>query len=87
MNTQQNIETKTLVEVLFAKFGKLTINTEELSEVIGRSAISIKRDRSEAVGIPSTRLGKKSGSDRALYNLYDIAKFLVSRKMMVHENV
>lgn len=87
MNNQQNTEIKTLVEVLFSKFGKLTLNTDELSGVTGRSVISLKRDRAEAVGIPSTRLGKKNGSDRALYNIYDVAKFLVSRKIQVHENV
>jgi len=79
----QNTEVKTLSELLFEKYKKLTLNTTETAQSIDRSAISLSRDRAAGVGIPFTKLGRGNGSDRVMYNIYDIAKFIVSRKTRV----
>ena len=79
----QNTEIKTLAELLFGDFKKLTLTTDETAQVTDRSAISLTRDRAEGIGIPFTKLGKGNGSDRVKYNIYDIARFIVSRKTKV----
>ena len=81
--TQQNEEVKVLVNVLFGEFKSLTISPELTSRVTKRSEVSLKRDRDEGIGIPFSKLGKQTGSDRVLYNIYDVAKFIVSRKSKV----
>lgn len=79
MNMQK---TETLAELLFNKYGKLLLTTKETAAVTGRSTISLERDRYKATGIPCTKLGN-GGSDKALYNINDIDKYVNSRKMKV----
>lgn len=83
MNNAEHEEVKVLASILFKDTGTLMVPTEITSKIIGRSKISLDRDRAEGVGIPCSKLGKRKGSDRVLYNIYDIAKFIVSRKMKV----
>ena len=83
MNTDKKEEVKVLASILFEKLESITVPTVVAAKVTHRSKISLDRDRAECIGIPSTKLGKRKGSDRILYNIYDIAHFIVSRKMKV----
>jgi len=83
MNTEKQNEVKVLASMLFTEYKSLTVSTYETANITQRSKISLDRDRAEGVGIPCTKLGKRKGSDRVLYNIYDIAYFIVSRKMKV----
>jgi len=73
-------EVKELSSLLFSKFNSLTLTTEQTSQATNRSIISLQRDRRNAEGIPYTKLGRNSGSDKALYNVMDIAKYIVKNK-------
>lgn len=83
MNSRKQDEVKTLAAMLFGEYKSLTISTDDTAKITQRSRISLDRDRAEGIGIPCTKLGKRKGSDRVLYNIYDIAHFVVSRKMKV----
>ena len=84
MNTEkQETEVKILVNVLFQEYKSLTLPPVQTAKVVPRSEFSLKRDRDEGIGIPYTKVGKQTGSDKVLYNIYDIAKFIVSRKTKV----
>ena len=85
MNTQQTTEIKDIAALLFEKYGAVTISTENTAEATTRSAISLTRDRASGIGIPYVKLGAGSGSDRVMYSIFDIAKFIVSRKQKVME--
>ncbi len=74
-------EIKELSSLLFSKFNSLTLTTEQTAEATQRSVISLQRDRRNAAGIPYTKLGNKTGSDRALYSITDIAKYIVNNKV------
>jgi len=84
MNTEkQDTEVKILVNVLFQEFKSLTIPPDLTSTLVRRSEHSLRRDHDEKIGIPVTKVGRQSGSDKIFYNIYDIAKFIVSRKTKV----
>ena len=83
MNTKKQEEVKVLAAMLFGEYKSLAVTTDDTAIITKRSKMSLTRDRAEGAGIPCTKLGKKQGSDRALYNIYDIAHFIVSRKMKV----
>jgi hypothetical protein len=83
MNTEKQNEVKVLASMLFSEYKSLTVSTDDTAKITHRSKISLDRDRAEGVGIPCTKLGKRKGSDRVLYNIYDICNFIVSRKMKV----
>lgn len=76
-------EIKELSSLLFDKFNSLTLTTEQTSQVTNRSVMSLQRDRRNAMGIPYTKLGRNAGSDKALYNVIDIAKYIVNNKYKV----
>ncbi len=82
INTKEQ-EVNTLVRILFEEYKSLTIDPQATSAVTRRSEVSLRRDRAEGTGIPHTKVGKGKGSDRTMYNIYDIAKFIVSRKTKV----
>lgn len=75
-------EIELLTGLLFAEYKKLLLTTPETSTITGRSTVSLERDRYAAIGIPCTKLGD-GGSSKALYNITDIAKYVISRKMKV----
>jgi len=83
MTEKEEAEVKILVSVLFEEYKSLTIPPKLTAKVITRSEISLRGDRKDGIGIPVTKVGKQSGSDKVLYSIYDIAKFLVSRKTKV----
>ena len=79
MNNHEEI--KELSSLLFSKFNSLTLTTEQTSQTTNRSVISLQRDRRNAEGIPYVKLGRNAGSDKALYNIMDIAKFIVGNRV------
>ena len=79
-----NNQIKFTAEMLFKKYNAIALTTEQLSEVIPRSTVSLRRDRSAKVGIPYSRFSAaKSGATVAMYNIYDIAEFLFKNKTQV----
>ena len=76
-----NAEAQELSSLLFNKFNSLTLTTEQTAQATQRSVVSLQRDRRNATGIPYTKLGNKTGSDRALYSITDIAKYIVDNKI------
>ena len=80
---KQDKEIKVLVDVLFEEYKSLTLPPDLTSTSVRRSEHSLRRDRDEKIGIPFTKVGRQSGSDKIFYNIYDIASFLVSRKTKV----
>ena len=74
-------EVKELSSLLFDKFNSLTLTTEQTSQATNRSVISLQRDRRNAEGIPYTKLGRNAGSDKALYNVMDIAKHIINNRI------
>ncbi len=85
MNRKEETEVKILVNVIFDEFKSLTIPPKPTAKLVTRSEISLKRDREEGIGIPFTKVGKQTGSDKILYNIFDIASFVVSRKTKVQK--
>ena len=83
MNNTKQDEVKILASMLFNEYKSLTVSTDDTAKITRRSKISLDRDRAEGIGIPCTKLGKRKGSDKNLYNIYDICRFIVSRKMKV----
>ena len=83
MNNTKQDEVKILASMLFNEYKSLTISTDDTARITQRSKISLDRDRAEGIGIPCTKLGKRKGSDRVFYSIYDICHFIVSRKMKV----
>lgn len=79
----RTMEVNFTANMLFSEEKTLLITPKRTSEIILRSEISLSRDRAEGIGIPYTKLGKGSGSDRVLYNVFDIARFVVFRKRKV----
>ena len=74
-------EVKELSSLLFGKFNAITLTTEQTAQSTQRSVISLQRDRRNATAIPYTKLGNKCGSDKALYSITDIAKYIVSNRV------
>ena len=81
--TDKNVEISFTAKMLFEKEKTLLLTPERVADNIPRSEVSLRRDRAEGIGIPYTKLGKGTGSDRVLYSVYDIAKFIVGRKKKV----
>ncbi len=74
-------EVQHLSNLLFSEYGALTLDTEQTAKATQRSIVSLQRDRRNATGIPYTKLGANAGSDKALYSVMDIAKFIVNNKI------
>lgn len=74
-------EIKELSSLLFSKFNSLTLTTEQVAQATQRSIMSLQRDRRNATGIPYTKLGANAGSDKALYSVTDIAKYIVGNRI------
>jgi hypothetical protein len=71
-------EITTYAQFLFNEYGTLSLNTEETAKAVNRSAIALKKDRCNGIGIPYTK------SSRAVkYNAIDIARWIVESKVRV----
>lgn len=62
-------------QMLFEKYGKVLLETEVVSKIIGRSIASLEADRRNKTGIPYKKL---SDADNApvRYSLHEISKWL-----------
>lgn len=80
MTGNNHEEVKTLVQLLFNKYGTLVLDIHLTATVTTRSVQSLRRDLRESVGIPVTKTGKGTGSDGVKYGIFDIASFLISQK-------
>lgn len=80
MTGNNHEEVKTLVQLLFTKYGTLVLDINLTATVTTRSVQSLRRDIRESAGIPVTKTGKGTGSDGVKYSIYDIASFLISQK-------
>ena len=80
MNGNNHEEVKTLVELLFNKYGTLVLDIHLTATVTTRSVQSLRRDLRESAGIPVSKTGKGLGSDPVKYGIYDIASYLVKKK-------
>ena len=82
-NKQQQINF--MAEMLFKKFQSIALTTPELATVIPRSEVSRRRDRGKKIGIPYTQFKKdsKGGRNLAMYNIYDIAEYMVDNTTKV----
>ncbi len=74
---------KFTAELIFTKFQAISINTAQLSTIIPRSELSLRRDRASKVGIPYTQFGEGKGKDVAMYNIYDIARYMIENQVKV----
>ena len=74
---------KFTAELIFTKFQAISISTAQLSTLIPRSEVSLRRDRSAKVGIPYTQFGAGKGKDLAMYDVYEIAKYMISNQVKV----
>jgi hypothetical protein len=73
-------EYEVLSKLLFDKFGKLTLNEDETSLVLGCSNKALQKDRSESRGVPFT---KRTEQERGqiMYSITAIAKHLVENQI------
>ncbi len=78
MSTTEQI--KFNAELIFNKFQAISINTKQLSTVIPRSEVSLRRDRIAKIGIPYTqfKMGAK-GKNVAMF--YEIAKYMINNQI------
>ena len=74
---------KFTAEILFSKFQSIALTTAQVSTVIPRSIVSLRRDRHAKKGIPFSKFGDGIGKDLAMYNIYDIAKFMSDNQIKV----
>lgn len=78
-------EVKTLVHLLFTRYESLVVDIETTSKLIGRGVVSLRRDLSESTGLPCTKTGKACGSDKTQYSIYDIASYIVRKKIKTYD--
>lgn len=75
-------EEEIITKLLFEKYGKIALNSDEAASVLGTAPKSLEKDRSEAIGIPFTRRNNK-GKGQVLYSITAIAKTLVENQVKV----
>jgi len=86
-NGSSNDEVKTLVQMIFTRYGSLVLDIETTSQLSGQSITSLRRNMAESSGIPITKTGKAKGSDRVQYCIYDIATYIVRKKIKTYNNI
>ena len=80
-NNTEKQEVIILTELLFKQYKSLILPPKTVSQLVKRSEVSLRKDRTDATGIPYTKSGKGSGSDRVGYNIYDVAEYVVAKKI------
>jgi hypothetical protein len=64
-------------KLLFEKYGTTLLTTKQVSEIIGRSVVSLEADRRAGEGIPFKRVGGKPNSP-VRYPLHEVSRYLNS---------
>jgi len=71
-------EVKLIAEMLFNKYGCISLDTKQTAEVLDISEIKLKMDRSKASGLDYTKLGRS-----VKYSIIDIANYIIENKKKV----
>ena len=80
MNDKDKI--KFQADLLFTKYGKLTLEPKEVSEVLGLTEKALENARSNGTGLPFTRLNGKQRS-KPLYSIITIAEQIINKQVKV----
>ncbi|APW65237.1 hypothetical protein LPB137_04945 [Poseidonibacter parvus] len=80
MNDKDKI--KFQVDLLFTKYGKLTLEPKEVSEVLGLTEKALENARNNGTGLPFTRLNGKQRS-KPLYSIVTIAEQIINKQVKV----
>ena len=81
--TTKSEQINATAKFLLDKFGVIALNTEQLSTVIHRSILTLRRDRAAKKGIPYTQFSAGKGKNIAHYNVYDIAEYMLTNTTKV----
>lgn len=80
MNDKDKI--KFQADLLFTKYGKLTLEPKEVSEVLGLTEKALENARNNGTGLPFTRLNGKQRS-KPLYSIITIAEQIINKQVKV----
>lgn len=80
MNEKDSI--KLIIDLLFQKYGKITLDAKEVSEVLGVTEKSLENARLNSTGIPYTRLNGNSRS-KPLYDITAIANEIKKKQVKI----
>ena len=82
MSINEKDSIKIIIDLLFSKYGKITLDATEVSEVLGISIKSLENARLNSTGIPYTRL---NGTERGkpLYDITTIANEIKKRQVKI----
>ena len=82
MSINEKDSIKIIIDLLFSKYGKITLDAKEVSEVLGISEKSLENARINSTGIPYTRL---NGNERSkpLYDITAIASEIKKRQVKI----
>lgn len=72
-------EYEVLSKILFEKYGKIQLTTEETAEIVGRKKSTLETDRAEARGIPYSKCNGMRG--QVMYSITAIAKHLIDNQI------
>ena len=83
MSINEKDSIRIIIELLFAKYGKVTLEATEVAEVLGVSIHSLENARANSTGIPYMRL---NGNERGkpLYDITTIANEIKKRQVKVY---
>lgn len=70
-----------LLELIFAKYGKAQLTPDETAEVTGRSKIMLQKDRMAGVGLGYVKVGKQK-SAKVYYPISEIINFLENNQIV-----
>lgn len=73
---------KIIINLLFQKYGKVTLDSKEVAEVLGISEKSLENARLNSTGIPYTRLNGNARS-KPLYDITTIANEIKKREIKI----
>ena len=71
------MEQSTITQLLYGKYGKLLLKTEDVAKELNRSVLSLIRDRNNGTGLKYVKHSKTT-QGRVYYSIDDIAKYIVS---------
>ncbi|MGB5964658.1 MAG: hypothetical protein WBG65_03890 [Sulfurimonadaceae bacterium] len=71
------METTTLTQLLYDKYGTLLLKTEDVAKELNRSVLSLIRDRQHGRGLKYVK-HSKSTQGRVYYSVEEIANYIIS---------
>lgn len=82
MNDKDKI--KFQADLLFSKYGKLTLEPKEVAAVLGLTEKTLENARINGTGLPFTRLNGKQRS-KPLYSILAIAEYIINKQVKVFD--